>query len=69
VGGWLAFEHGYDQGVKVAKLLVSLGFNLVTTRKDYNGQDRVTLGQWLESGSGSGLDNGLENSCRTKYER
>jgi hypothetical protein len=46
-----------------------LGFNLVTTRKDYNGQDRVTLGQWLESGSGSGLDNGLENSCRTKYER
>jgi len=69
VGGWLAFEHGYDQGVKVAKLLVSLGFNLVTTRKDYNGQDRVTVGQWLELESGSGLDNGLENSRRTKYER
>jgi release factor glutamine methyltransferase len=46
VGGWLAFEHGYDQGLKVAKLLTDLGFNWVTTRKDYNDQDRVTFGQW-----------------------
>ena len=46
-GGWLAFEHGYDQGLKVAKLLTCLGFDSVTTRKDYNGHDRVTFGQWL----------------------
>lgn len=44
--GWLAFEHGYDQGAKVAKLLTRLGFNQVTQRQDYNGQDRVTFGQW-----------------------
>ena len=46
VNGWLAFEHGYDQGTKVAELLTSLGFSNVTGRKDYNGQDRVTFGQW-----------------------
>jgi release factor glutamine methyltransferase len=46
VGGWLAFEHGYDQGLKVAKLLTRLGFERVVIRQDYNNQDRVTLGQW-----------------------
>ena len=46
VGGWLVFEHGYDQGSKVAELLTGLGFNQVATRKDYNDQDRVTFGQW-----------------------
>ena len=51
VGGWLAFEHGYDQGLKVAKLLTYLGFNLVVTRKDHNGQDRVTFGRWSGKGS------------------
>jgi len=45
-GGWLAIEHGYDQGLKVAKLLACLGFDLVATRKDYNDHDRVTYGQW-----------------------
>ena len=45
-GGWLAIEHGYDQGLKVAKLLACLGFDLVVTRKDYNDHDRVTYGQW-----------------------
>jgi release factor glutamine methyltransferase len=45
-GGWLAFEHGYDQGLKVTNLLTCLGFEGVVTRQDYNGQDRVTLGQW-----------------------
>lgn len=49
-GGWLAFEHGYDQGLKLVKLLTQLGFHLVTTRQDYNGQDRVTFGQWLGHG-------------------
>ena len=49
LGGWLAFEHGYDQGEKVARLLIHLGFNDVITHRDYNGQDRVTMGQWLVS--------------------
>jgi len=53
-GGWLAFEHGYDQGLKVAKLLTCLGFDSVTTRKDYNGHDRVTFGQWLGQQSDNG---------------
>jgi len=45
-GGWLAFEHGYDQAAAVCQLLAGLGFAQVTTQQDYNGQDRVTLGQW-----------------------
>ena len=57
VGGWLVFEHGYDQALKVAKLLTGLGFEQVVTRQDYNGQDRVTLGQWQGQKS------------RTMYER
>ncbi|MDC9720448.1 MAG: peptide chain release factor N(5)-glutamine methyltransferase [Gammaproteobacteria bacterium] len=44
--GWLALEHGYDQGLKVARLLSYLGFLKVMTHQDYNGHDRVTIGQW-----------------------
>jgi len=44
--GWLAFEHGYDQGVAVRELLSKAGFVQVATHKDYNHQDRVTFGQW-----------------------
>ena len=46
VDGWIALEHGYDQGVKVAHLLTSLGFYSVSTEYDYNGHPRVTMGQW-----------------------
>ncbi len=45
-GGWLAFEHGYDQAAAVGQLLTRLGFVRVATQKDYNSQDRGTLGQW-----------------------
>ena len=44
-GGWLLVEHGYDQGSAVRNLFVSAGFSNVTTRRDYNHLDRVTLGQ------------------------
>jgi release factor glutamine methyltransferase len=44
-GGWLLVEHGYDQGSAVRNLFVSAGFSNVTTRRDYNDLDRVTLGQ------------------------
>lgn len=45
-GGWLLFEHGYDQGEAVRLLLTQLGYNQVETRPDYAGNDRVTLGCW-----------------------
>lgn len=44
--GWLAFEHGYDQGERCRKLLHSLGYKQVETFRDYAGNDRVTCGQW-----------------------
>lgn len=43
--GWLVFEHGYDQGAAVRDLLVQLGYQQVETRRDYAGQERITLGQ------------------------
>ncbi len=45
-GGWLLFEHGYDQGNAVRELLRGAGFSAVETVQDYGGRDRVTLGQW-----------------------
>ncbi len=45
--GWLAFEHGYDQGEGARKILERNGYHKIETRKDYAGNDRVTLGQWF----------------------
>jgi release factor glutamine methyltransferase len=45
--GWLAFEHGYDQGDAVRKIMQALGYLDVMTEKDYGGNDRVTLGRYL----------------------
>lgn len=45
-GGWLMFEHGYDQGIAVRDLLASLGYDQVETFKDYGNNDRVTIGLW-----------------------
>ncbi|ENM5832147.1 peptide chain release factor N(5)-glutamine methyltransferase [Vibrio metoecus] len=45
-GGWLLFEHGYDQGAAVQMMLRELGYQNVTTEQDYTGNDRVTLGQY-----------------------
>lgn len=42
--GWLAFEHGYDQGQAVRDILSQLGYQQVSTEQDYAGNDRVTLG-------------------------
>jgi release factor glutamine methyltransferase len=43
-GGWLAFEHGLEQGQASRAKLKELGFDRVETRKDLEGRDRVTLG-------------------------
>lgn len=45
-GGWLMFEHGYDQGLAVRDLLALLGYDQVETFKDYGNNDRVTIGLW-----------------------
>jgi len=44
-GGWLVFEHGYDQAEKVAQLLISANFESVTAVADLSGIWRVTLGK------------------------
>jgi len=41
--GWLAFEHGFDQGKGVRKIMERLGYCDVETLKDLAAQDRVTL--------------------------
>ncbi len=43
-GGWLLFEHGYDQGENCRKLL-SEKFSEVTTWRDLSGNDRVSGGR------------------------
>lgn len=44
-GGWLLFEHGWEQGEAARALLRDTGFAEVETRQDLEGRDRVTLGR------------------------
>ncbi|MCK0525872.1 peptide chain release factor N(5)-glutamine methyltransferase [Anaerobiospirillum sp. NML120449] len=44
-GGYLLFEHGYNQAEAVRAVLSSSGFDNVSTVKDLGGNDRVTMGQ------------------------
>jgi release factor glutamine methyltransferase len=41
-GGWLLFEHGYDQGPASRNLLTSAGFKAASTFPDLAGIDRVS---------------------------
>ena len=45
--GWLLFEHGYQQGESVRKILIDTGYQDVETSRDYGGNERVTQGKWL----------------------
>lgn len=45
-GGWLLFEHGYDQAAACRKLLVEAGFAQVASAADLAGIERVSYGQW-----------------------
>lgn len=45
-GGWLLFEHGWDQGDAVRALLLSLGYARAHTLDDLGGRPRVTRAQW-----------------------
>ena len=44
-GGWIVFEHGYDQGESVPALCRDNGYSNVICFRDYGGQPRVTLAQ------------------------
>lgn len=44
-GGWLLFEHGFDQGTACRARLARAGFAHIQTLPDLAGLDRVTLGQ------------------------
>lgn len=44
-GGYLMIEHGHLQGPAVKRLLENAGFKACTTHQDFNGNDRVTMGQ------------------------
>lgn len=43
-GGWLMFEHGWDQGPASREILLAAGFAQIETRQDLQNHDRVTLG-------------------------
>ncbi len=44
-GGWLLFEHGWEQSEAARTLLHAAGFAGVETHRDLEGRDRVTLGR------------------------
>ncbi len=44
-GGWLAIEHGYRQGPRVAELFRRAGFTSIFAYKDLQGHPRVTEGK------------------------
>ncbi|MDO8908346.1 MAG: peptide chain release factor N(5)-glutamine methyltransferase [Pseudohongiella sp.] len=50
-GGWLLFEHGYDQGAAVRELMAGHGFKQISTQRDLGGQERVTLGRRVPAAS------------------
>lgn len=43
-GGWLLLEHGWTQGEAVRALLRDAGFDEVTTARDLEERERVSLG-------------------------
>ena len=45
-GGWLMLEHGHDQAPSVRALFESKGFVQVQSRRDLNGIERCSAGQW-----------------------
>jgi len=44
-GGWLMFEHGFDQGGATRELLQNSGFINIETLQDLQGHERVTVGE------------------------
>ena len=44
-GGWLMFEHGFEQGSATRKILQKAGFENIETLNDLQGHERVTVGE------------------------
>jgi release factor glutamine methyltransferase len=44
-GGWLMFEHGWEQGSATRQVLQNAGFLEIETLKDLQGHERVTVGE------------------------
>ncbi|MGY1410002.1 MULTISPECIES: peptide chain release factor N(5)-glutamine methyltransferase [unclassified Luteimonas] len=44
-GGWLLLEHGWTQGAAVRELLEAAGLSEVSTHRDLEERDRVSLGR------------------------
>jgi release factor glutamine methyltransferase len=57
-GGWLAVEHGDEQGEAVRELFVAAGFSDVRTLRDLAGRDRCTEGRRADRQSRSGAPSG-----------
>ena len=56
-GGWLALEHGAEQGPAVRDLLLGVGLGSIETLRDLAGCERVTLGRRspaVDDGGGAG---------------
>ena len=49
-GGYLLFEHGYDQQEACAALLTALGYAEVVCHRDLGGKARVSLGKKTHNG-------------------
>ncbi|GLQ49499.1 peptide chain release factor N(5)-glutamine methyltransferase [Dyella flava] len=47
--GWLLFEHGWNQGDAVCMLLRNASFAKVSTMRDLEQRDRVSMGCWSVS--------------------
>ena len=46
-GGWLMFEHGWEQGSATRQVMQETGFGKLETLQDLRGHDRVTVGENL----------------------
>lgn len=44
-GGWLMFEHGWEQGPATRQVMKEAKFTRLETLKDLQGHDRVTVGE------------------------
>jgi release factor glutamine methyltransferase len=47
-GGWLLFEHGWRQGDAARALLRDAGFVELSTVRDLEDRDRVSVGRWSQ---------------------
>jgi len=58
-GGWLLFEHGWNQGDAARELLQEAGYCTVFTARDLEQRDRVSGGQTAASSDASGIAAGV----------